>query len=128
MGKLTPRLKSKETAIIMWETQVGNFMTSKKVNIDFFLPEFSATKIVTCECNVDESTNSRYDMILGRDLITALGLDFKFSDNIIIVNEGPYEGYSTPLVDVSNHNFTSITDKSVKQEEYFIDLYFSERL
>ena len=75
---------------------------------------------------MDESTNGRYDMILGRDLITALGLDFKFSDNIIIVNEGPYEGYSTPLVDVSNHNFTSITDKSVKREEYFINSHVNE--
>ena len=28
----------------MWETQSGKFTTSKKVNIDFFLPEFSAKK------------------------------------------------------------------------------------
>ena len=90
MGKLTPRLKSKETAIIMWEMQVGNFMTSKKVNIDFFLPEFSATKILMWKCHVDESTNSGYDMILGRDLLTSLGLYVKFSDNVIIGVEGPY--------------------------------------
>ena len=63
-------------------------MTSKKVNVDFCLPEFTETKIVTCECNVDESTNSRYDMILGRDLITAPGLDIKFYENAIIGGEG----------------------------------------
>ena len=57
-----------------------------------FLPEFSATKIVMRKCHVDEYTNSIYDMILGRYLLTALGLDLKFSENTIIVGEGPYEG------------------------------------
>ena len=68
----------------MWETQAGKFTTSKKADIDFFLPEFSATKIVTWKSHVDESTNGKYDMILGRDLLTALGLDLNFSDNVII--------------------------------------------
>ena len=39
--------------------------------------------------HVDESTNSIYDMILGRDLITPLGLDLKFYDNVIIGGELP---------------------------------------
>ena len=47
MGKLTSKLKSKETVETTWETQSGKFATSKKVNIYFCLPEFSATKIVT---------------------------------------------------------------------------------
>ena len=59
-------------------------VTSKKVNIDFFLPEFSATKVVTLKCHLDESTNGRYYMILGRYLLTALVLDIKFSGNVII--------------------------------------------
>ena len=29
----------------MWEIQTGMFTTSKKVNVDFFLLEFSAAKI-----------------------------------------------------------------------------------
>ena len=49
-------------------------------------------------------------MILGRDLLTALVLDLKFSDNIIIGGGAPYEGRSSPIVDVINFNFTSITD------------------
>ena len=63
----------------MWETQAGKFTTSKKVKIDFFLSELSATKIVTWKCYLDKSTNGRYDMILGRDLLTASGLDLKIS-------------------------------------------------
>ena len=41
---------------------------------------------------MDEYTNGRYDIILGRDLLTALGLDLKFFENVIIEREGPYEG------------------------------------
>ena len=41
-------------------------------------------------------------MILGRDPLTSLGLYLKFSDNVIIGEEGPYEGFSTPTVGVSN--------------------------
>ena len=59
------------------------------MNVDFFLPDFSATNIVMWKCHVDKSTNSIYDMILGRDIITALGLDIKFSENVIIGGEGP---------------------------------------
>ena len=68
----------------MWETQSGKFTTSNKVNVDFLLLEFSAAKIVTCKCHINESTNGRYNMILGRGLLTALVLDIKFSDNVII--------------------------------------------
>ena len=38
MGKLASKLKSKETEKNMWETQSGKFTTSKKENVDFFLP------------------------------------------------------------------------------------------
>ena len=62
------------------------------MNIYFLLPEFSATKIVTWKFHVDESTNGIYDTILGRDLLTALGLDFKFHDKIVISGKGPYIG------------------------------------
>ena len=89
----------------MWETQGGKFTTSKKANIDFCLPEFIATKIIRWKCHIDESTNSRYDMILGRDLTNALGLYIKFSENIIIGGKGPYEGCLAPMVDVRNCDF-----------------------
>ena len=76
---------------------------------------------------MDESTTSRYDIILGRDLLTALVLDNKFSDNIIIGIEVPYKGFLSPMVDVSNDDFKYITDKTVKPEESFVKLYVNER-
>ena len=92
------------------------FTTSKKANIDFYLPEFRAKKIVTWKCHVNESTNGRYDMILGRDLLTALVMDLKFSDNVIIGGEGPNKECLSTMVDISNYDFQSISDKTIKRE------------
>ena len=65
---------------------------------------------------MDESTNFRYNLILGRDLLPALGKCVKFSDNVIIGGEEPYEGCLPPIVDVSNYYFTYLIDKIVKPE------------
>ena len=78
------------------------------MKVDFCLPEFSTTEIATWKFQVDESTNGRYDIILGRKLLTALGLNIKFSESVIIGGEGPYEGCSTDMVYVSNYYFESI--------------------
>ena len=84
MGELMSKLKPKNTTEITWETQAGKFTTSKKGNVEFCLSEFDVTKIVTWKYHVSRSTNSRYDMILGRYLLTALVLYIKFSKNIIL--------------------------------------------
>ena len=93
----------------MWENQTGKFTTSKKVNVYFCLPEFSTTKIVPWKCHVANKTNIRYNMILGRDLLITLGLDLKFSENLFIGGEGPYEGCSATMSDLSNYGFRSLT-------------------
>ena len=98
------------------------------MDVYFFPLDFSATNIVTCKCHVDESTNSRYDMILGRDLLTALVLDIQFSDNIIIGKAGPYKGWLSLIVDISNFDFKYITGKTVKQEWSFVTSYVNECL
>ena len=48
----------------MWEIQADKFTTSKKINLDLCLPEFSAAKIVTWDFHVDDSAEGRYGIIL----------------------------------------------------------------
>ena len=81
------KLKRKETSETMWEAQAGNFTTSKKVNIDFFVLEFSAKNIAMWKCHIGEYTNEGYDIILGRHIINTLGIDIKFYENVIICGE-----------------------------------------
>ena len=117
MGNLASKLKQKiSPEITTWKTQAGKVTTSQKVNIDFCLPEFSATKIVSWKFHVDNKTDCSYYIILGRDLLTALGLDLKFSENITIVGEGPYERCLAPMVDLSNYGFKSSMENIVKLE------------
>ena len=56
-------------------------------------------------------------MILGRDLLNSLVLDIKFSENVIIGSDRPYEEFFSPMVDSINYHLTYITDKIVKLEE-----------
>ena len=59
-------------------------------------------------------------MILGRDLLTSLGLDLEFFHNLIIGWEGPYKGWYLRMVAVTNYYFKYIIDKTVKPEEFFV--------
>ena len=69
----------------------GN-ITSKILNADITLPGLTATNVVTWKCHMDDSTKSRYDIILGRHLLTELVLNFKYSDHIIEADKGNLKG------------------------------------
>ena len=77
---------------------------------------------------MDNQTNSRYDIILGRDLLIALGLYLNFSSDTIIGGDGPYEGCSASMNDLINYKFQPLTEKIVKLEESFINSYVNKCL
>ena len=111
MGKLRSKLKQKiPPKITRWETQAGKFTTSQKDNIDLCIPEFSSTKILSWKYHADNKTNRGYDMILGRDLLTSMGLDLNISEDIIIGGEGTYEECLVYMVDLSNYDSKSLTE------------------
>ena len=66
MGRLIQKLTSEEDNVMQFHTQVGSITKNLKVNIDFTLPELSATKTVTWNFHVDDSAKGRYNIILGR--------------------------------------------------------------
>ena len=55
---------------MQWYTQDGNITTNIKVKVEFTLPAISAKNPVTWKINVDEPAKGRYNMILGRDLLS----------------------------------------------------------
>ena len=81
---------------MQWNTQAGNITTNLKVKIDFILPTNSAMNVVTWNCHMDDSAKGRYDMILGQDILTELGLNLKFSEHVIKADDGPFNGSTTP--------------------------------
>ena len=80
--KMLGNLKRTPTSKTEWATKGGKFHTTTKCEIVFTLPAFHENRDITWTCYVDDSTETlnQYDMIIGRDLITELGIDFLFSE------------------------------------------------
>ena len=55
------------------------------------------------KCHVVDSAKDRYDLILGRDLLSELGLNFKFSEHVIEAYDGPFKGFTTPIVNLGTY-------------------------
>ena len=81
LGKHTQKLRHKKTQPVKWSTQGGEFLTAHKTNVELVSPELDAKKSMECIFLMDSSQNSsRYDMIIGRDLLLELKLYLRFSD------------------------------------------------
>ena len=57
---------------------------------------------------MNDSAKGRYDMILGRDILTALVLNLEFCDHIIEGNDGPFKGSMAPMFDMGTHEFKDL--------------------
>ena len=86
----------------MCQTQDGKFTTNKIGRSGLLPEEIQCKKNVTRKYHVDDSKEIRYNMIIGRDVLTALVLDFKFSKHVIIGGDGPYEGFLAYMVEVND--------------------------
>jgi hypothetical protein len=81
---------------VSWTTNAGNFVTKYDIPLQFSLPEFAPSREINWNVAVDDTAQqSKYDMIIGRNLQLALGMDILFStkqlkwDGIIIPMRTP---------------------------------------
>ena len=92
-------------------TLAGNITTNMKVKMDSTLPKFRATKLWRGSF-VDDSAKGRFNMILGRYLSTALGLNLKLPKHIIESGDIPLKLPTAPIVDLGAYKFKDLnTDK-----------------
>ena len=82
---------------MQWHTRAGNITTNLKIKVDFALTALSTTNVVTWNCHIDDSAKGMHNIILGQDLLSALGLNLKLSEHIIEANDGPFKGSTTPI-------------------------------
>ena len=68
----------------------------------------------------------RYNMILGRDQLTELGLDLKFSSHVIEADDRTLKGSTSPMVDLSAYLFKDSNIGEIKTEYFFTDTYVEE--
>ena len=60
---------------------------------------------MTWYCHVNDFAKGWYGMILGRDLLTALGLNLKLSEHVTKSDYGPFKGSSAPMLDLVTYEF-----------------------
>ena len=75
MKRLVEKLYPKKYDVMQWHKQDGNITTNLNVEVDFTLTELSVKNIVKWKCQVDETAEGRYDMILGRYILIELILN-----------------------------------------------------
>ena len=89
------RAKSYKGKRTSWSTLGGTFSTNRKALLDFSFPEKSHNKKVTHVCHVDDKTSrdkANYDMIIGMDLMTEIGIYVNTATKVI-----HWEGTEIPL-------------------------------
>ena len=78
------KLKQVQTRESKWTTKSGTFVTNKKCQVELVLPELHRDKHIKWMMHVDESNSlTKYDIIVGRDLLQATGIDLLFSSKEI---------------------------------------------
>ena len=67
-----------------WITKGGNFQKSKKCKTTFILMEFFKNKSIEWNLHVDSTPSPHhYDMILGHDIMSELGITLNFKDQMM---------------------------------------------
>jgi len=75
---------------VTYETYGNEVSTSSYTDLQLKLTEFSHSKTINYNCMVDlinKSKNSSYDIILGTDFLSSMGMVLDFKKNVIIWDE-----------------------------------------
>ena len=83
VAKQTKKIIKKEK---VWETAAGTITTNKMCELKFNFPEFSDSKEITAPFNIIKENSNyelEYDIIIGRNVLSDLGIILNFNDNTI---------------------------------------------
>ena len=105
LGKFAKALDPPTKNPVKWSTMGGQFCTRRTASIKLKLPEFTTNKTITWTAHVDETTDAKssmFDLIIGIDLMEALGIDISFKENKIT-----WDDVTIPMKDrglISDHD------------------------
>ena len=85
--------KLQATKKTVWTTPAGAMSTTRKCQAQFTIPELHDNRLISWDVHVTKSLGA-YDMIIGRDILSDLGINIRFSDMMI-----EWDGAEIPLRD-----------------------------
>ena len=74
-----------------WNTAAGTFKTNGKCKIQFKLPELAESKVIEYTVHLSDK-DSKYDMIIGNDLLSVLKIHLNYEDMTV-----EWDEHSTPM-------------------------------
>ncbi|NJO52629.1 MAG: hypothetical protein HC840_28105, partial [Leptolyngbyaceae cyanobacterium RM2_2_4] len=93
-AKWTKSLRlQKSTTDTVWTTPAGSMKTSARCKTSFTIPELHDNRMISWNMHVTQNLGA-YDVILGRDILSELGIDIQFSTNTIV-----WDGLDLPMRD-----------------------------
>ena len=120
------KLKIK-TYIQNLENRIKKFYHYQSINVDFYLPQFSATEIVACKCHLDNSIEIMCIMIMDRYIITPLGIVIELYKHSIMVVMVPCKGCTEKMVDLIYCESKLLNKNTkIKQNESFMEAHVDE--
>jgi len=96
--KYAKKLKLKQSSSQQkWTTPAGELSTSRSAKAEFIIPELHDNRMITWKVHVTKDLGA-YDMIIGRDILTDLGIDIRFSTETI-----EWDDSQIPFKDMDAH-------------------------
>jgi len=74
------KLRVKKEKPQNWNTAAGQVSTNERCRVLFSLPELNDTRTIDWTMHVGTLENIQYDMIIGSDLMSELGINIKYSN------------------------------------------------
>ena len=126
MRRVVEKLCPEKYAVMQSQTQARNTTTNFKFKVYFTLPALSVKNVVMRKCRVYDSARDRYDMILGRYILTELGLNQNKIKHVIEASDGSFIGSTAPMVDLGAYLFKYLNTGKLNLKICFTGAYFKE--
>ena len=95
--KFAKKLRTQKAATTNWGTVNGELETKRRCKINMQLPQLSKSLTINVNTHLVKKVSDRYDMIIGRDVMSELGIALDFKDRLIM-----YEHIQLPMTDMDN--------------------------
>ena len=92
------RVRQSNNKPTVWSTPAGEMTTRDKTKLQFTMPELHDKRLIEWNCHVIKDMGN-YDMIIGRDLMSFLGMDVQFSSHEIVWDGAcmPFKPYDATI-------------------------------